>query len=306
MIEQKDDLNLKLQEFRIWALTIGKYAPSTVQRAIRRIKQLSKVFNVLAPDQDKIMDYIARMIEKGAKAHSLNNQMKDLRAWLNFLNIDIKTPRLKEPESSDPWVPTDNDVEKLLRAANTMDKSTSIRNRVILDILFQGGIRIGELIRINLNDIREDGIFIHSEKGEKDRQIILTDDAMKRLQNYIEYYRSQSDPAALFTTKNGRITYAYARNLMVRIRTRAGIPLFHAHAARHYCASALLKSGVDIRMVQIFLGHKSLRSTERYTHITNTEVNEVVKQKLQELFQDYQSLMQNSESRPVPSGAERI
>ena len=77
-----------------------------------------------------------------------------------------------------------------------------------------------------------------------------------------------------FTTKSGRIAYPYARKRIKEIGAKAGVPRFHAHAARHKCATMLLLGyrgsiPVDIRQVQIHLGHSSLATTQRYTHITS-------------------------------------
>jgi integrase len=278
----------KLQEFRIWALTEGRYSESTVERSVRRIKELSKKINVLNPSQKEILNFYAKLKERGIKPHTMNNMRKDLMAWFRFLGIKIEIPKFKEPPIPEPWIPTDQEVLNILKASEWGDKGIAMRNKLITELLFFGGIRIGELIKINLDDLRENGIKIRSEKGEAERFIGLPEEMMKDIKTYIEYYRNPSDPTALFTTKKGRISYQYVRNLLKRIGQRAGVPRFHAHSARHWCATALLKgffgSPLDIRLVQIHLGHKSLRTTERYTHITQEEVAEEVRKRINQFF----------------------
>ncbi len=136
----------------------------------------------------------------------------------------------------------------------------------------------------------DDSIRVRSEKGESERLIGLPEVFMKEIEEYVKTYRLNTDTTALFTTQKGRLTYDYLRNLAKRIGAFAGVPKFHWHSARHWCATSLLKGvlgakPVDIRMVQIHLGHKSLRSTQIYTHVSQRDVAEVVRSRLGEIFQ---------------------
>ncbi len=278
----------KLQEYRIWAITIGRYSESTVERSVRRIKELSKKINIFNPSQKEILNFFAKLKERGVKPHTMNNMRKDLQAWFRFLGIKIEIPKFKEPPIPEPWIPTDQEVLNILKASEWGDRGIAMRNKLITELLFFGGIRIGELIKINLEDLRDNGIRIRSEKGEAERFIGLPEEIMKDIKTYIQYYRNPSDPTALFTTKKGRMSYQYIRNLVKRIGARAGVPRFHAHSARHWCATALLKgffgTPLDIRMVQIHLGHRSLRTTERYTHVSQQEVAEEVRKRISAFF----------------------
>ena len=169
-------------------------------------------------------------------------------------------------------------------------------------------------MQINVNDVMDHGIRIRSEKGEAERIIGLPDEILADVRKYIENYRPNSDPTALFTTPRGRMTYDYVRNLAKRIGAFTGIKKFHWHAARHWCATALLKGyrgakPMDIRMVQIHLGHRSLRTTQRYTHVSQQEVAEVVRSRIGEIFQGSQKMtesVQMDESGPRSHGAARI
>ncbi len=305
-----DDLEGKLQEFEVWALTEGRYAQSTVQRAKRRIRELSKKIDVMNPKQSEILKFFASEKSRGVKPHTLNNQRKDLEAWFRFLGIRMDLPRFKEPPLPDPWIPSDEEVLRILKASEYGDKASGMRNRVIMGLLFFGGIRIGELININLGDIRENGIRIRSEKGEAERFIGLPDKLMQDIRTYIDYYRYPSDNYALFTTRNGRISYQYARNILKRIGERAGVPMFHAHSARHWCATALIRGSMgqplDIRMVQIHLGHRSLKTTQRYTNVTQEEVAKEVRKRVNEFFLGNARGAIKGESYVEPHGAARI
>lgn len=89
---------------------------------------------------------------------------------------------------------------------------------------------------------------------------------MREIREYLEYYRSRSDPVALFTTPSGKISYDYMGHIVKQIGAAAGVKWFHPHAAWHWCATALLRGmfgaqPLGIRMVQIHLGQRSLKTT---------------------------------------------
>ena len=110
----------------------------------------------------------------------------------------------------------------------------------------------------------------------------ILDKVIQSLNNYVTNYRHTTDPKALFTTKSGRITYPYARKRIKEIGAKAGVPRFHAHATRHKCATMLILGyrgsiPVDIRQVQIHLGHSSLATIQRYTHVTSETVANSIK-----------------------------
>ncbi|WMT51831.1 MAG: tyrosine-type recombinase/integrase [Ferroplasma sp.] len=310
-MSNNNELENKLLEYEQWALTLGGYSPSTTERAIRRMRFMSKKINVLNPDQREILKFFSREVKNGKKASALNDTAKDLRSWFRFLHIDVQVPHFKEPPAPEPFIPSDEEVRKIINTAGSYkNKAIASRNKAIMEILFQGGIRIGELVRINIEDVSDDGIKIRSEKNEAPRIISLTDSAMRNLNDYIKYYRPATDASALFTTTHGRMTYQYLRNTIKEIAKEAGAPKFHAHSARHYCATALLRAGVDIRRVQTYLGHRSLRSTQRYTHLSNMEVAKDMKIKLEELFREDQSLNKKVQKMPEPAhilnGAGRV
>ena len=216
----------------------------------------------------------------------------------------------------DPWIPSNTEAETILHAAGHMStrREVNVRNSIIAHIAFFGGARIGEIVQINLSDIQENGIRIRSEKGEAERIIGLPDKIMDDVKKYIKDYRPNTDQTALLTTPKGRMTYDYIRNIAKRIGAYTGIKKFHWHAARHWCATALLKGyrgakPIDIRMVQIHLGHRSLRTTQRYTHVTQHEVVAVVRSRLGEIFQGSGKMTQLArmhESGHRTDGAARI
>ena len=313
--KMNEDLELKLQEYRIWALTIGRYSSSTVSRSVRRIRELSKKIDVLPPVQKQVLDFFAKERDRGVKAHTMNNQRKDLSAWSRFLNVKLILPVYPEPPTPDPRIPTDEEALRLLDASTKfMDRSIASRNGLIMKILLFGGVRRKELISINLEDVREDGIRIRSVKGEAERFIGFPLEMMEEVRDYIDDHRSRTDQTALFTTSSGRLSYDYLGHIVDQIGAKAGVEWFHPHAGRHWCGTSLLRGmlgakSLDIRYVQIHLGHKSIRSTERYTHVSQQEVAEQVRKRLGKFFRGEKEMMEMdkmNESGHELSGAARI
>ena len=128
------------------------------------------------------------------------------------------------------------------------------------------------LIKLNLSNLDGKLITVPSEKSEAQRVVGFPESLAAMIQEYVEEYRSQTDRKSLFTTTKGGLNYNYARNVVKSIAMKSGVPKFHAHAARHWCATTLLKRDsrgqrLDIREVQIHLGHRSLSSTQVYSHM---------------------------------------
>ena len=275
------ELETKLLEYRQWARTYGGYhSVSTIPKQIRTIRRFGGICNMLAPKENLeiILDSLVKDADRGVKPQTLNHVIYDIEAWARFLGQPITVPRFKQSGRAEPWIPTDEEVHKIREtAARHGDRAIASRNRCIIDILFAGGVRIGELIKLNLSSLDGKLLTVPSEKGEAERVIGLPASVEERLREYIEKYRSPTDREALFTTTVGRLNYNYARNMVKSIAKESGVPRFHAHAARHWCATTLLKRDsqghrLDIREIQIHLGHKSLSSTQWYTHVRDREV----------------------------------
>ena len=307
------ELEAKLLEYRQWARTYGGFhATSTIPKQVRTIRRYGEICNILSPKENvgSILDELVKESERGIKAQSLNHVIYDIEAWARFLGQPITIPRFKRSGMREPWIPEDAQVKKIRETASTHgDRAIASRNGCIIDILFAGGPRIGELIKLNLSDLDGKLLTIPSEKGEAPRVIGLPDSLAKRLHEYIEKYRSPTDNVALFTTLKGRLNYNYARNMVKSIAIMAGVPKFHAHAARHWCATTLLKRDsqgrrLDIREVQIHLGHKSLSSTQLYTHIKERDVAEHSSEHMEAFFRRGKEMMDSNVNVQIIPGTE--
>jgi integrase/recombinase XerC len=317
MIKKEIDpvLTQMIDEFQDWALFDGKYSTSTIVRDVRKIKELSSMMNVISPDLEKVRSYFLDRIRSGAKRQTLNVTRKAMLKWFRFLNekhgagISFSIPKFKEPRVSIDWIPDDEDVRKILKFAdNQKNRESAARDGAVLRILFSGGLRIGEVAMLNIDDLRENGIFVHSEKGESDSIVGLSDDAIQSIRRYVDLYRRPTDPKALFTGPSGRIDAEYLRQ-HISILGKKVVPQFHPHAARHWVATALLAGRedtgmepMDIRFVQTHLRHASLASTQVYTHVDPKLNADRVRERMNKFFLESEINTGPNASEPVIAG----
>ncbi len=285
-----DRLEMKLQEYLQWAVGSGKYAFSTVERRQRRIKYLSRHMDIWEPNLNQIYNFVIEQQKSGKKRKSITEDMICLESWFKFLGKEVSLPRLKKEPSPEPRIPTDGEIQKIWDYIEHIhDRGTRLKYTVIFGILIYGGIRIGELHRMNVEDILETGIRVRSEKMEKDRIVGLPDELLKNIREYIQVYRPTSDQHALITSEKGRVTYASLRTTVKKVGARLGMEWLHAHSFRHYCATSLLKGfqgekPLDLRWVQIHLGHARIETTTIYTHLSQKDVAEEVRKRYNALF----------------------
>jgi site-specific recombinase XerD len=149
----------------------------------------------------------------------------------------------------------------------------ALRNLALVDLLFATGMRVGEVSALDLQDfVVQEGVFRVQGKGGRDRLAFAVDAETVQIQREHLEARNQIETAipALFLNASGkRLSTQGIANVISQLRKEAGIERhITPHMLRHTVATLLLRNGVDIRVVQEFLGHTSIATTQRYTHIT--------------------------------------
>ena len=213
--------------------------------------------------------------------------LRSFHKWLLRLNLMaanpmtlIRTPRQKKRL---PRAITVEQVERLLAAP---DDTTLLgaRDRAILETLYSTGIRVSELVGINHGDIDETGqALVIRGKGRKERIVPLGSHAMAALRVYaaiLVSHRTGARPSSdqsLFINKHGtRISTRSVRRKVTKYLAQCGLDTaISPHTLRHSFATHLLDNGADLRSVQELLGHRSLSTTQIYTHLTTKRMREV-------------------------------
>jgi integrase/recombinase XerC len=165
-----------------------------------------------------------------------------------------------------------------------MDTWLGARDRAIMETLYSTGMRVSELVGLNMDDIDFLGEVVHIRgKGKKERIGPISSSALQVIQHYMEFRsrRAQSnanfDSKVLFVNKHGRrLSTRSVRRKMDKYLKMAGLdPAISPHTLRHSFATHMLNNGADLRSVQELLGHQSLSTTQVYTHLGTTRLKEV-------------------------------
>jgi integrase/recombinase XerD len=167
---------------------------------------------------------------------------------------------------------------------NSLLEYRATRNLALVDLLFATGMRVGEVSSLNLADfVMAESFFRVKGKGGRDRLAFVVDEQTLRIQR--EHYalrrsRCSESPALFLNSAGNRLSTQGIANVISQFRKDAGIERhITPHMLRHTVATLLLRNGVDIRVVQEFLGHASIATTQRYTHITKDHLVRVLRER---------------------------
>jgi len=157
------------------------------------------------------------------------------------------------------------------------DATENLKHRALLMLVYSSGLRVGEVVRLRVEDLDNVRklIHVHTGKGKKDRYTLLSASVMRVVDEYIKLYRPRE---WLFPGMVPDRAYSVrsAQSVFERAARKAGIQKHVTiHSLRHAFATHLLEQGVDIRIIQQLLGHSSVKTTEVYTHVSSTILTEV-------------------------------
>ncbi|MFH0913657.1 MAG: tyrosine recombinase XerC [Candidatus Omnitrophota bacterium] len=226
--------------------------------------------------------YLATQKEKNFKARTINRHLSTLRSFFKFLVREgyLKTnpiASLSSPKQEKylPLFLTEEEVGRLIASVKPKDKQ-GIRDRAVLETFYSTGIRVSELVGLDVEDVDFiGGIIKVLGKGRKERIVPIGDIAISAIRAYLEIRKKE--PEALFLNKNGRrITDRGIRNVVGKYIRMASIRQgVSCHTLRHSFATHLLNRGADLRSVQELLGHVNLSTTQIYTHLTTDRLKSV-------------------------------
>lgn len=233
-----------------------------------------------------VREYLAAVLKKGKKHSTLARKVSSLRCFLRFLlsreiliNFPISALRGPRIRRKIPSFLEEEEVEKLLNTA-TGEGFLLQRDRAALELLYATGMRIAEMVGLDLNDVdfSAEVVRVKGKRG-KERIIPVGKYALGALREYLKWREEKTRPGvkALFLNKFGeRISDRSLRNRLEIYLDKAGIlkPIT-PHTFRHSFATHLLNRGADLRSVQELLGHERLSTTQVYTHITPRHLKEV-------------------------------
>ena len=249
----------------------------------------SKDLCLLTADASVLQQYLAHRGRNGAKSSTMARVLSSLR---RFYRYQLRQGVISEDPSALIDAPrigrllpgslSEGQVDDLLEAPN-IDESLGLRDRAMLELLYAAGLRVSELVSLELSQINlQVGVVRIIGKGNKERMVPLGDVAVDWVTRYIAESRPQimrgNDVSnATFVTRRGSgMTRQGFWHIIKRYAAIAGIEQdLSPHTLRHAFATHLLNHGADLRVLQMLLGHSDLSTTQIYTHIAQARLQEV-------------------------------
>ena len=230
-----------------------------------------------------IRRYLARLM-RGHSRTSIGRKLAAIRSCYRFLLREgvvgknpaelVSTPKR---EKKVPYHLTIDEVTALVEAPSGDDR-LSLRDRAILELLYSSGLRVSELTGLNISSMDlESGLVRVLGKGGKERIVPLGRHAVHALNDYLDALPPSSGNQAVFlNARGGRLTRRSVARIVDRHILRiATMKKISPHTLRHTFATHLLEGGVDLRAIQELLGHSSLSTTQKYTHVNIDRLMEV-------------------------------
>ncbi|MHA1852411.1 MAG: tyrosine-type recombinase/integrase [Candidatus Heimdallarchaeaceae archaeon] len=230
-----------------------------------------------------IRKFLTQLSSRNYKASSRKRKLMALRSFYAFLELEgeieinpLRRIRTPKTEKSLPYFITEDELKEILHRAKNDDKLYA-RNSLIVAFLFYTGLRISELQTLSQESITEDGLIRVKGKGSKQRMVVcINSSVLKKVQDYARRHYSQY----LFESINGKpLSISQFQRIVKKYGNYLNKTLT-PHKLRHSFATHLLKKGVNIRYLQVLLGHTSLSTTQIYLDVAISDIQ----LELQKLF----------------------
>jgi len=236
-----------------------------------------------------IREFLAYLYAQNYTKSTTARKLATLRSFYKFMirrgivSLNpLSTIRTPKQEKRLPKCLELEQVQKLLDAPGDGDL-LSARDKAMLEVLYSSGIRVSELVELEMSDIDlQEGILRVRGKGRKDRLTPIGSQAIKAMQRYFEIRATDSRSQGTYANRvflnkhGGSLSTRSVRRKLDKYLSAAGLdPGISPHTLRHSFATHLLNNGADLRSVQELLGHQSLSTTQIYTHLTTSRMKEV-------------------------------
>lgn len=266
---------------------------NTVTSYLRDVNQFSEYLqnhrgcDLRQAKGEMVQEYMDWMLGHGKSAASVTRFLASIKSFYNFLVAEgavgsnpAKGLAAARTERKYPEILTSREVELFLDQPRCVD-AKGFRDHAMLELLYATGIRVSELISLNLDDLNLSAGFIRCRSKGKERIIPVYHAAIKALQDYVKSIRPQliadSREEALFVNMSGeRMSRQGFWKIIKCYQEKAGIEKdITPHTLRHSFAVHLLENGADLHSIQEMLGHADISSTQIYTHVIKRQLKDV-------------------------------
>ena len=238
-------------------------------------------------ERDTIVAYEADLNERGYAVTSVDRHISVLKGFHKFCMREgyakdnpTSTVRLPTPPEKLPDVLTIDQVGRLLDQMGG-DSPAQLRDRALLEVLYGCGLRVSECVGLDMGDcVFSEGFLRVVGKGDKERLAPISGYALKALVAYVEQGRSsfmkagKPTSAVFLNARGGRLSRQSIHKIVAKAGVGIGVENLHPHTLRHSFATHMLAGGADLRVIQEILGHSDISTTQIYTHVNRTHIQE--------------------------------
>ena len=296
--QDESPLSRQIDDFLRYQAVERRAAPKTIEtygRDLRALctfaKQQAWPLDATGLDVRHLRIFLAQLVSHGNGASTVSRKLSALRAFFRYLERSTQAQsnpaaalRMPKKRKTLPKFLTIDAATEVVEAPSS-NSVAHLRDRAMLELLYGSGLRVGELVGLNLM-----GLDVASAqarvlgKGRRERIVPIGGPALHALSAYLQVRGSLVHPTtgaqdveAVFLGARGkRLTTRWVQDLVKRYgMLGTGRPDVHPHALRHTCATHLMDAGADLRGIQELLGHRSLATTQRYTHVSVDRLTEV-------------------------------
>lgn len=269
-----DDFLIYLEKEKFFS----HHTVSAYRRDIIRFLEFLDLKKCFFPEEaryEEFLEYTQILRDIGYAPISIIRMLNAIRSFFKFLYIEeyIEDTLIIDfplPKSSDkiPAMLTVEEVKSLLDQANK-ESFQSSRNRCIMKLLYDAGLRVSEACGLDKADIYKDGLVLVRGKGGKQRIVPIGDRTAETIKKYLSHPDRPDSPTLFITRSSRRLDRVTVWRFIKRYAKTAGIEKsISPHTLRHSFATHLLEKGTDIRIIQEMLGHEGIHTTSKYIHIT--------------------------------------
>lgn len=286
-------MNTYVKEYTSFMTDIRHKSLNTVESYKRDVTQYisyldgTGVTDISSTTKTTVLSYLLYLQKEGRASSTVSRTLASLRSYYLFMmqNGVVKsnpTSNLEAPhvEKKIPKILSGEEVELLLEQPKNCDNK-GIRDKAMLELLYATGIRVSELINLDVSDVNVPMSFVRCKGGKKERIIPMGHQAKDALENYInnvrKYMVKDENETALFVNCSGaRLSRQGFWKLIKYYQHIAGIETdITPHTLRHSFAAHLLENGADLHSIQEMMGHAEISSTQVYSRMMNSKIKDV-------------------------------
>lgn len=286
-------MNTYVKEYTSFMTDIRHKSLNTVESYKRDVTQYisyldgTGVTDISSTTKTTVLSYLLYLQKEGRASSTVSRTLASLRSYYLFMmqNSVVKsnpTSNLEAPhvEKKIPKILSGEEVELLLEQPKNCDNK-GIRDKAMLELLYATGIRVSELINLDVSDVNVPMSFVRCKGGKKERIIPMGHQAKDALENYInnvrKYMVKDENETALFVNCSGaRLSRQGFWKLIKYYQHIAGIETdITPHTLRHSFAAHLLENGADLHSIQEMMGHADISSTQIYSRMMNSKIKDV-------------------------------